>query len=107
MGSMIICLCPPMALYGLIWQPIETLKQINGIGPFIEEKLNDLGIYTFEQVSQLDEGLIETLTAAIEFFPGRIERDEWVLQAQNLSENSEGGLSAAVLGGFTSLGRAA
>ena len=62
----------------------DDLKQINGIGPFIEEKLNDLGIYTFEQVSQLDEELIETLTNAIEFFPGRIERDDWVGQADRL-----------------------
>ncbi len=62
----------------------DDLKQINGIGPFIEEKLNDLGIYTFEQVSQLDEELIDTLTNAIEFFPGRIERDDWVGQADRL-----------------------
>jgi len=62
----------------------DDLKQINGVGPFIEEKLNDLGIYTFEQISQLDEALIETLTNAIEFFPGRIERDDWVGQADRL-----------------------
>ncbi|MFK7984232.1 MAG: helix-hairpin-helix domain-containing protein [Saprospiraceae bacterium] len=62
----------------------DDLKQINGVGPFIEEKLNDLGIYTFEQISQLDEELIETLTNAIEFFPGRIERDDWVGQADRL-----------------------
>ena len=62
----------------------DDLKQINGIGPFIEEKLNDLGIYTFEQVSQLDDDLIEILTNAIEFFPGRIERDDWVGQADRL-----------------------
>jgi len=62
----------------------DDLKQINGIGPFIEEKLNDLGIYTFEQVSQLDEELVETLTTAIEFFPGRIDRDDWVGQADRL-----------------------
>ena len=63
----------------------DDLRKINGIGPFIEEKLNDLGIYTFEQVSQLDDSLIPTLTAAIEFFPGRIDRDEWVGQADRLS----------------------
>lgn len=62
----------------------DDLKQVNGIGPFIEEKLNDLGIYTFEQISQLDEELIETLTNAIEFFPGRIDRDDWVGQADRL-----------------------
>ena len=62
----------------------DDLKQINGIGPFIEEKLNELGIYTFEQISQLDDSLIQTLTTAIEFFPGRIERDDWVGQADRL-----------------------
>ncbi len=62
----------------------DDLKQINGIGPFIEEKLNDLGIYTFEQVSQLDEEMVGTLTTAIEFFPGRIDRDDWVGQADRL-----------------------
>jgi len=62
----------------------DDLKQINGIGPFIEEKLNDLGIYTFEQVSAFDEEMVETLTTAIEFFPGRIERDDWVGQADRL-----------------------
>ena len=62
----------------------DDLKQINGIGPFIEEKLNDLGIYTFEQVGSLDEGMVEDLTTAIEFFPGRIERDDWVGQADRL-----------------------
>ncbi len=62
----------------------DDLKKINGIGPFIEEKLNDLGIYTFQQVSQLD-GLLPVLTSAIEFFPGRIERDEWIGQADRLA----------------------
>jgi len=63
----------------------DDLKKIQGIGPFIEEKLNDLGIYTFAQLSQLDESMIPTLTSAIEFFPGRIERDEWVGQADRLA----------------------
>lgn len=62
----------------------DDLKQIEGIGPFIEEKLNDLGIYTYEQISQLDDDLVEVLTTAIEFFPGRIDRDDWVGQADRL-----------------------
>jgi predicted flap endonuclease-1-like 5' DNA nuclease len=62
----------------------DDLKKINGIGPFIERKLNDLGIYTFEQVSKFDEELIEQITDAIEFFPGRIVRDNWVEQAKAL-----------------------
>ncbi len=60
----------------------DDLQNINGIGPFIEEKLNDIGIYTFEQISQLDAELIQVVTDAIEFFPGRIQRDDWVGQAK-------------------------
>ena len=62
----------------------DDLKKINGIGPFIEEKLNRLGIYTYEQISQLDTELVETVTDAIQFFPGRIDRDHWVEQAGSL-----------------------
>ena len=60
----------------------DDLQTINGIGPFIEEKLNEVEIYTFEQISQLDDELIKTITEAIEFFPGRIHRDNWVGQAR-------------------------
>ncbi len=63
----------------------DDLTLIRGIGPFIERKLNELGIFTFEQIAALDEALIDQLTTAIEFFPGRIKRDDWVGQAQRLS----------------------
>ncbi len=64
----------------------DDLKKINGIGPFIEEKLNKLGIYTYEQISQLDKELVDTVTDAIQFFPGRIDRDDWVGQASSLKD---------------------
>jgi len=63
----------------------DDLKEINGVGTFIEQKLNDIGIYTFKQISQFDTELIEQVTDAIEFFPGRIKRDDWVGQAKKLS----------------------
>jgi len=62
----------------------QDLTQIHGIGPFIQEKLNYLGIYTFEQISKFTKQDIETVTDIIEFFPGRIERDNWVSQAKSL-----------------------
>lgn len=62
----------------------DDLKKINGIGPFIEKKLNDIGIYTYEQISQFDTELIAQITDAIQFFPGRINRDDWVGQAKKL-----------------------
>ena len=64
----------------------DDLTLIKGVGAFIEEKLNSLGIYTYEQISQFDEDMIEKVTAAIEFFPGRIKRDDWVGQAMRLGD---------------------
>jgi len=57
------------------------LKLISGIGPFIEEKLNGIGIYTFDQISRFTKEDIDTVTELIKFFPGRIERDNWTDQA--------------------------
>ncbi len=62
----------------------DDLKIISGVGPFIEERLNALDIYTFEQVSKFTSNDVKTVTEAIEFFPGRIERDKWVKQAKKL-----------------------
>ena len=60
------------------------MTKINGIGPYIEEKLNEIDIYTFEQISRLSPADIRALTEIIDFFPGRIERDDWVGQAKYL-----------------------
>ncbi len=62
----------------------DDLKLISGVGPFIEEKLNSIGIYTFEQISKFTKEDIDTVTELIQFFPGRIERDEWTKQASKL-----------------------
>jgi predicted flap endonuclease-1-like 5' DNA nuclease len=62
----------------------DDLKMISGIGPYIEEQLHTLDIFTFEQISKFTLEDIAAVTEAIEFFPGRIERDEWVAQAKEL-----------------------
>lgn len=62
----------------------DDLKKISGVGPFIEEKLHRLGIYTFEQIASITHEQAEKINEAIEFFPGRIQRDDWVGQARML-----------------------
>lgn len=62
----------------------DDLKMISGIGPFIEERLHALDIYTFRQISKFTKKDIETINDAIEYFSGRIERDEWIAQAKDL-----------------------
>lgn len=62
----------------------NNLTMIKGISLWIEEKLNLLDIFTFEQVSKLTPADIETITEILEISPGRIKRDKWVLQAREL-----------------------
>jgi predicted flap endonuclease-1-like 5' DNA nuclease len=62
----------------------DDLTIISGIGGWIKEKLNVLDIYTFKQISNFNSEDVAAVTEAIEYFPGRIERDEWILQAKEL-----------------------
>lgn len=64
----------------------DDLTRIKGVGAFLEQKMNGLGIYTYEQLSKFTPDWTDRLTTAIEFFPGRIERDDWVGQATRLME---------------------
>lgn len=59
----------------------DDLTKIKGVGPFIEKRLNMIGIYTFQQLAELSPEMIDRVGAAIEFFPHRIIRDDWVGQA--------------------------
>lgn len=67
----------------------DDLKKMKGVGPFIEEKLNALGIYTFLQISRMTPEIEEQVNIAIEFFRGRVRRDKWVLQAKELHEKKK------------------
>ncbi|MCB9226551.1 MAG: quinol:electron acceptor oxidoreductase subunit ActD [Chitinophagales bacterium] len=61
----------------------DDLKIIKGIGPVYEGRLNELGIYRFEQIANLDheaKEAVEDLTG----FPGRVDREDWIGQAKKL-----------------------
>lgn len=62
----------------------DDFQKIVGIGPFVEEKLNSIGINSYEQLSKLRDKDTEAITMLIEFFPGRIHRDDWKGQAAAL-----------------------
>ncbi len=61
----------------------DDLKKIVGIGPKFEESLNSIGIYTFEQISKLNEEGITTIESLIKS-PGRVERENWIGQVNEL-----------------------
>lgn len=64
----------------------DDLKKIKGIGPSIEKKLNAIGIYTYGQIANFTAEDEHMVGDTIAFFPGRIERDEWVKQAKALKQ---------------------
>ena len=66
----------------------DDLKKVSGIGPVIENRLNELGIYHFSQIAKFEQRDIDLVNDAIAF-PGRIERDEWIDQAANLASGGE------------------
>lgn len=68
---------------------MDDLRMISGIGPFIEERLHDIDIYTYKQISKFTKNDIVIINDAIEYFAGRIERDEWVEQAKELVLETE------------------
>nr|WP_310589940.1 hypothetical protein [Fibrella aestuarina] len=59
----------------------DDLKDIVGVGPFLEKKLHAVGIYTFRQIANFTKDDVDKVNDIIEFFPGRIERDDWVGQS--------------------------
>ncbi|CAN5572888.1 hypothetical protein BH09BAC4_BH09BAC4_33220 [soil metagenome] len=71
----------------------DDLKDIVGVGPFLERKLHTLGIYTFRQVANFTKEDIAKINEIIEFFPGRIEGDNWVGQSKAFYERKYGAKS--------------
>ena len=66
----------------------DDLKKIKGIGPKMETTLNQIGIYTFAQVSKMTDKEYDLLDDITGSFPGRAQRDDWAGQAKKLNKNS-------------------
>lgn len=63
----------------------DNLKLIKGVGPKIEEKLNNMGTYHFEQIAAWDRETIAKVDETLSF-KGRIDRERWVPQAKALAK---------------------
>jgi predicted flap endonuclease-1-like 5' DNA nuclease len=66
----------------------DNLKLLKGVGPKLEETLNALGFYHFDQVAGWRKKEIEWVDDNLKF-KGRIERDGWVAQAKILAKGGE------------------
>lgn len=68
----------------------DDLKEINGIGPAFEKKLNEIGLYTYEQISKLKKNDIENLGKLEGLSADKIESDNWVESAKALKQANKG-----------------
>ncbi|MEM7060894.1 MAG: 50S ribosomal protein L21 [Pseudomonadota bacterium] len=62
----------------------DDLTQISGVGPKLNTKLNENGVYHFWQIAQWGPEEIAWMDDKLSF-KGRIERDGWIDQAEKMS----------------------
>ena len=68
---------------------VDDLKEISGVGPVIEEKLHDFGVYRFKQIANWNDQIVEVFAERLETFKDRIDRDEWITQAKKLATGEQ------------------
>ncbi len=79
----------------------DNLTRIKGIGVKIEESLNTIGIYHFDQIAAWSEENIIWADNNLGF-PGRAKREKWVEQAKALAAGKETEFSKRVDAGEVS-----
>ena len=62
----------------------DDLKKLSGVGPKIEAKLNEMGIWHYDQIASWTDAEVAWVDAQLKF-KGRIARDGWIAQARDLS----------------------
>ena len=67
----------------------DDLKLIKGVGPKLEELLNSLGFWHFDQIAAWGPDELAWVDDNLEGFKGRASRDEWVAQAKVLATGGE------------------
>ena len=63
----------------------DDLTKIAGVGPKLSGLMNELGIYTYEQIAGWTPEHIAWVDERLKF-KGRIERDDWVSKARELAD---------------------
>jgi NADH-quinone oxidoreductase subunit E len=66
----------------------DDLKLLKGVGPKLEQTLNDLGFFHFDQIAGWGAAEVAWVDSRLKF-KGRIERDGWIAQAALLAAGDE------------------
>jgi predicted flap endonuclease-1-like 5' DNA nuclease len=82
--------------------PPDNLQMLKGVGPKLALKLNENGLFRYEQIARLSANEIAILDTKLGPFKGRLERDRVVEQASYLARGDREGFEAR----FGSLGGA-
>ncbi|MEL7042205.1 MAG: hypothetical protein AAGL90_11820 [Pseudomonadota bacterium] len=63
----------------------DNLEKIRGIGPMLRQLLNDTGVFYYWQIAEWGAEDVMSVDALLPGYQGRITRDRWVEQAQELA----------------------
>ena len=63
----------------------DDLKEIRGIGPATEKRLNSAGIMTWGQMAGLSEDELTQVADLLKISVDKIKREQWVEQARALA----------------------
>lgn len=77
----------------------DDLKMIKGVGPKLEQLLNSMGFYHFDQIADWSEHEVAWVDNNLQGFKGRVTRDNWIAQAKTLAAGGETEFSKRVEGG--------
>jgi small subunit ribosomal protein S2 len=64
----------------------DDLKRLPNVNNKLEQRLNDLGVYHFWQIADLDPEMAQALDRALRL-KGRIAQDDWIGAAKKLTES--------------------
>ena len=78
----------PTKFYKSAPAKVDDLKLISGVGPKLEQTLNEIGIYQYDQVAVWKKADIKKVDDQLKF-KGRIERDDWMKQAKILAKGGD------------------
>ncbi len=70
--------------YDPAFQTADDLQKLEGVGPLLEQNLHQLGIYTYEQVSNLTPEDFELLDSVIDTFSLEGRYESWTTKATQL-----------------------
>ncbi|MCF6231837.1 MAG: NADH-quinone oxidoreductase subunit NuoE [Rhodobacteraceae bacterium] len=67
----------------------DDLKMIKGVGPKLENLLNSMGYFHFDQIADWRANDVAWVDENLKGFKGRVSRDNWVDQARSLARGEE------------------